>query len=32
MFWVRYTQPTPADSYTWDNALPVIAANPSFAP
>jgi hypothetical protein len=30
MFWVRYTKATPADSYTWDNALPVIAATPQF--
>jgi hypothetical protein len=32
MFWVRVTRPVPADSYTWANALPVIAANPSFSP
>ncbi len=32
MFWVRVTKASPADSYTWDNALPVIAANPSFTP
>ncbi len=32
MFWVRVTQASPADAYTWDNALPVIAANPSFSP
>jgi len=30
MFWVRVTQPSPSDGYTWDDALPVIAANPNF--
>ena len=32
MFWVRVTKASPADAYDWDNALPVIAANPSFTP
>ncbi len=32
MFWVRVTQASPSDAYTWDNALPVIAANASFSP
>lgn len=30
MFWVRVTQASPSDSYTWDNALPVIAGTPNF--
>jgi hypothetical protein len=32
MFWVRVTKPSPADAYDWMNALPVIAANPTFTP
>jgi hypothetical protein len=32
MFWVRVTKPSPADAYDWTDALPVIAANPSFTP
>jgi hypothetical protein len=32
MFWVRVTKASPADAYDWLNALPVIAANPSFTP
>jgi hypothetical protein len=32
MFWVRVTKASPADAYDWMNALPVIAANPSFTP
>lgn len=30
MFWVRVTKASPADAYSWDNALPVVAANPVF--
>ena len=30
MFWVRVTQASPSDAYTWDDALPVIATNPNF--
>jgi hypothetical protein len=30
MFWVRVTQAVPSDAYTWDDALPVIAATPNF--
>jgi len=32
MFWVRVTRPNPAGAYDWDDALPVIAANPTFTP
>ncbi len=32
MFWVRVTQASPGDAYTWDDALPVVAANSSFTP
>lgn len=32
MFWVRVTQSSPSDAYTWANALPVMAANSSFSP
>ena len=30
MFWVRIPSPTPADSYSWTHALPVIESNPMF--
>ncbi len=30
MIWVRIPVPTPSDAYTWYDALPVIAANPTF--
>ena len=30
MFWVRITQPSPADAYDWLDALPVIATNTTF--
>jgi hypothetical protein len=32
MFWVRVTKASPADAYDWLNALPVIAADPTFSP
>ena len=32
MFWVRVTKASPADAYDWMNALPIIAANPTFTP
>lgn len=32
MFWVRVTQASPSDAYDWNDALPVIAANPTFTP
>jgi len=30
IFWVRIPTPSPADSYSWTHALPVIEANPVF--
>jgi hypothetical protein len=32
MFWVRIPTPSPSDSYSYPDALPVIATNPSFNP
>ncbi len=32
MFWVRVPNASPADSYDWNDALPVIANNPAFNP
>jgi len=32
MFWVRVTKPSGAAGYDWLDALPVIAANPTFTP
>ena len=32
MFWVRPPTPPVPDSYDWLDALPVIAANPTFNP
>jgi hypothetical protein len=32
MFWVRVTKPSPSDAYDWNDALPVVAANPVFTP
>jgi len=32
MFWVRVTKPAGSPGYDWEDALPVIAANPNFTP